>query len=216
LLKQVAAIVFFCVMLAAQGATPERKVESNVITSERDPAVRVQVPNSARYVGADRWVLSGLADCELHAFVDADPKKGVQRLYWVQFEGYLPTRPELQYKYDSPRRANLGGLEFYVDAWIRTKDAAMRSGSDAEHIAALVGRQGYHLPDGMMYVRLVHLLDEQKRKELMIIYGEDVRRSGLTAVELQPGGNAHDRWPAVEDSLLQRAEQRVAIEQTRP
>ena len=102
MLKQVAAIVFVCSLLAAQTATPERKVESNVITSERDPAVRVHVPNSAQYVGADRWVLYGLADCELHAFVDADPKNDAQRLDWVQFEGYLPTRPELQYKYDSP------------------------------------------------------------------------------------------------------------------
>ena len=30
------------------------------------------------------------------------------------------------------------------------------------------------MPSGMMYVRLVHLLDDQKRKELMIIYGEDL------------------------------------------
>lgn len=72
------------------------------------------------------------------------------------------------------------------------------------------------MPDGMMYVRLVHLLDEPKRKELMIIYGEDVRRSGLSAAELQPGGKAHDRWPEVENSLLQRAEKSVAIEPTRP
>jgi hypothetical protein len=216
LLKQVAAIVFVCSLLAAQTATPERKVESNVITSERDPAVRVHVPNSAQYVGADRWVLYGLADCELHAFVDADPKNDVRRLYWVQFEGYLPTRPELQYQYDSPRRASIGGLEFYVDTWIRTKDATLRSGSDAEHVTALLRRQGYHMPDGMMYVRLVHLLDEPKRKELMIIYGEDVRPSGLSAAELQPGGKAHDRWPEVENSLLQRAEKSVAIEPTRP
>jgi len=67
------------------------------------------VPNSAQYVGADRWVLYGMADCELHAFVDADPQKNVQRLYWVQFEGYLPTRPELKHNYDSPRHANIGG-----------------------------------------------------------------------------------------------------------
>ena len=54
------------------------------------------------------------------------------------------------------------------------------------------------MPDAMMYVRLVHLLDEQKRKELMIIYAEDVTQSGLTAFELQPGGKAHDRWPTME------------------
>jgi hypothetical protein len=60
-------------------------------------------------------------------------------------------------------------------------------------------------------VRLVHLLDEAKRKELMI-YGEDLRTTGFTAVELSDLGKAHDRWPAIADSLLERSEKRITIE----
>lgn len=191
-------------------------MESNLITSERDPAVRVHLPYSAKYVGADRWVLYGMADCELHAFVDVDPQKNVQRLYWVQFEKYLPTRPELKHTYDSPRRANLGGMDFYVDTWVRTKEAETQPGSDVEHIVALIRAKGYRMPDGMMYVRLVHLLDEQKRKELMLIYGEDATQSGFTAAELQQEGKAHDRWPTIAEGLLERAERGVLIEQIKP
>ena len=216
MLKQIAVVVLFCVFLPAQATRPERKVEGNVISSERDPRVRIHLPNSAEYVGADRWVLYNMADCELHAFVDADPQKNVQRLYWVQFEGYLPTKPDLKHTYDSPRHANLGGMDFYVDTWVRTKDAEMQPGSDLEHILALIRTRGYHMPAGMMNVRLVHLLDEQKRKELMIIYGENVAESGLTAVELQPGGKRHGQWPSIEKGLLERAEKSVTIEQTRP
>jgi hypothetical protein len=188
-------------------------VENNVITSKRDPQVRIHLPHSAQYIGADRWVLYGMADCELHAFVDVDPQKNVQRLYWVQFEGYLPSRPELKHTYDSPRHTNIGGLDFYVDTWVRTKDAEVRPDSDVEHILSRIGAKGYHMPDAMMYVRLVHLLDEQKRKELMIIYGEDVAQTGLTAVDLQPGGKAHDRWPALEKGLIERAEVKIVMEQ---
>jgi len=83
-----------------------------MITSERDPAVRVHLPSSAQYVDAERWVLYVMADGELHAFVDVDAQKKVQRLHWVQFEGYLPTRPELKHTYDSAKRANLGGMDF--------------------------------------------------------------------------------------------------------
>jgi hypothetical protein len=216
LLKQIAVVVLFCVFLPAQATRPERKVEGNVISSERDPRVRIHLPNSAEYVGADRWVLYNMADCELHAFVDADPQKNVQRLYWVQFEGYLPTKPDLKHTYDSPRHANLGGMDFYVDTWVRTRDAEMQPGSDLEHILALIRAWDYHMPAGMMNVRLVHLLDEQKRKELMIIYGENVAESGLTAVELQPGGKRHGQWPSIEKGLLERAEKSVTIEQTRP
>ena len=216
MLKQIAVVVLFCVFLPAQATRPERKVEGSVITSERDPRVRIHLPNSAQYLGADRWVLYDMADCELHTFVDADPQKNVQRLYWVQFEGYLPTKPELKHTYDSPRHANLGGMDFYVDTWVRARDAEMQPGSDLEHILALIHTRGYRMPAGMMYVRLVHLLDEQKRKELMIIYGENVAESGLTAVELRPGGKGHGQWPSIEKGLLERAEKSVTIEQTRP
>jgi hypothetical protein len=208
---------FVCgVALTAQTAPPERKVAGNVVTSERDPAARIELPKAAQYVGADRWVLYGVADCELHAFVEADAQKNVQRLYWVQFEGYLPSRPDLRHTYDSPKRTTIGGMDFYVDTWVRAKGATTESGSDREHIEALVRAQGYRMPEGMMYVRLVHLLHEEKRKELMIIYGEDLAPTGLTAGELSEGGNAHDRWPGIAEALMGHAKRRIIIEPAKP
>ena len=189
-------------------------MEGRVITSARDPRVRIRLPKPARYVGADRWVLYDIADCELHLFVDADSKMNVQRLYWVQFEGYLPTRPELKHTYDSPRHTNLGSMDFYVDTWVRGKDAEMRPGSDGEHVVALLRTKGYHMPAGMTYVRLVHLLDGRKRQELMIIYAEDVAPSGFTASDLQQGGTAYDRWPTIADGVVQRAEKALVIDQS--
>jgi hypothetical protein len=215
LLRPVVVLVLFIlfgVTLIAQTAPPERTVAGNDITSERDPAVRIQVPRAAQYVGADRWVLYGIADCELHAFVEADAQKNVERLYWVQFEGYLPSRPDLHHTYDSPKHATLGGLDFYVDTWVRTKEATTESGSDREHIEALVRAKDYRMPEAMMYVRLVHLLDQEKRKELMIIYGEDLAPSRFTAAELSAGGKAHERWPGMADALLERAQKRITVQ----
>jgi hypothetical protein len=208
---------FLCgAVLMPQTVPPERKVAGHVITSERDPAVRIELPKAAQDVGADRWVLYGVADCELHAFVEADAHKNIQRLYWVQFEGYLPSRPDLHHTYDSPKHATIGGMDFYVDTWVRTKDAATESGSDREHIEALVRAKGYRMPEGMMYVRLVHLLDEEKRKELMIIYGEDLAPAGFTAAELSEGGKDHDQWPGMADAMLERAQRRITIGPTKP
>ena len=68
------------------------------------------------------------------------------------------------------------------------------------------------LPAGMMYVRLVHLLDEQKRKELMFIYGEDLAPTGFTAADLKKGGKAYDQWPTIENSLVERAKNKITIE----
>jgi hypothetical protein len=214
LLKQIVVAILVCGSLVAQTKRPERQVEGNTLTSERDPKVRIQLPKSAQYVGADRWVLYGIADCELHAFVDADRQRNVQRPYWVQFEGYLPTKPELKHKYDSPQHAKISGIDFYVDTWVRANEAEIQAGSDREHIEALIRVKGYKMPAGMMYVRLVHLLDEQKRKELMIIYGEDVASTGVVAAELREGGKAYDQWPIIDKELVERAEKKIVLEET--
>jgi hypothetical protein len=200
-------------LLAAQAAAPERKVAGNVIISDRDPRVQIELPKSVQYVGADRWVLYHVADCELHAFIEADAKKDVQRLYWIQFEGYIPSRPELHHTYDSPRHANIGGLDFYVDTWVRSNDEKIEPGSDREHIEALIQAKEYKMPAGMSYVRFVHLLDPQKRKELMIIYGEDLAPTGLNAEDLKDNGKAHERWAAIEKALIERAEKQIQIRQ---
>ncbi|MDQ1404688.1 MAG: hypothetical protein QOG55_317 [Acidobacteriaceae bacterium] len=208
------AVIGCCMFFATQNESPERRVEGNTITFERDPKLRIRLPESLRYVGADRWVLYGIADCELHAFVKADEPKSVQELYWVRFEQYVPTKPELHHTYDSPRHATIGGLDFYVDTWPRSNDEKTEAGSDREHIDALVRTKGYKIPANMMYVRLVHLLDGEKHKELMIIYGEHLASSGFTAADLREGGNAHGQWPALENGLIERAKTKIGLEET--
>jgi hypothetical protein len=197
--------------LFPQASAPDRKVSGTTISSNHDPNVQIHLPQSAKYVGADRWILYDIADCELHAFVEADAHKNVQRLYWIQFEGYLPSKPELAHTYDSPRHTAIGGLDFYVDTWPRADGEKSQPGSDREHVEALIRAKGYKMPANMMYVRLVHLLDEKKRKELMIIYGEDLGPAGYTAAALKEGGKAHDRWPDLERGLIDRARQSISL-----
>ena len=211
MLKPIAVIVLSASFLAAQNRGPEREVAGNVISSEHDPSVRIELPRSVQYAGADRWVLYGIADCELHAFVDADAQKNIQRLYWIQFEGYLPTKPDLAHQYDSPRHASIGGLDFYVDTWPRAAGEKTTPDSDREHIETLVRAKGYRMPGGMMYVRLVHLLDEKKRKELMIIYGEDLAPTGFAAGDLEEKGKSFRQWPALEKGLIERAQKAITL-----
>jgi len=212
--RRIATLAVFLLcssFIIGQDSLPERTVQKNIITSKRDPAIRIALPEDAKYVGAERWVLYGVADCELHAFVEADAHQEVQRMYWVQFESYLPSRPDLHHTYDSPKRATIGGLDFYVDSWVRAKDAKTQSGSDREHIQRMISAQGYRMPEGTMDVRLVHLLDPAKRKELMIIFSENLKPTGFTAAELSEGGKDFDQWPALVNKLLDDAQKRISI-----
>ncbi|WP_029919919.1 hypothetical protein [Nevskia soli] len=75
----------------AHGKAPERAVTGTAVISAHEPALRIERPATAQYVGAARWDLYGMADCELHVFVEADARKSVERPYRVQFESRLPT-----------------------------------------------------------------------------------------------------------------------------
>ena len=190
-----------------QELSPVRAVVGNSVVSQSDPAVTVEVPAGGRYVGADRWILYGYDDVELHVFAEADADNRVRNLHWIQFEAYIPERPELSHAghYDSSRRILVDGLEFYLDAWVRSQHEVAPVGSDLEHVDALLRDKGYDAPADAMYVRLVHLPDAAKRKELMIIYVEDLGPTGLTAADLDEGGPARDRWPDIEQQLIERA-----------
>jgi hypothetical protein len=50
----------------------------------------------------------------------------------------------------------------------------------------------------------------------MIIYGEDLAPTGFTAVDLSEGGKKYDRWQAIADGLLERAERYIAIKFASP
>jgi hypothetical protein len=189
-----AAAVILSTALA--NSLPARTVVGNTIVSEESPTVRVSVPKNAVYVGTDHWTLYGIADCQLFVFAEVDSARRVQRLYWVQFEHYVASMPKLSHQYTSLRRANLGSKAFIVDDWIDTTAQAsppdyadmqkllaalgypapanFRSGSDSQHMHALLAARGFSLSAARASVRLVHLLDAQKRGELMIIYSEAV------------------------------------------
>ena len=200
---------------ASYAAQPVRVVSGNTLISQSDPAVKITLPDSAHYVGSDRFVLSDptlgkFDDCNLFAFVDSDAAKHIGKFYWIQFEAYLPSRPQLHHTYDSPRHATIGGLDFYVDTSVSPSNKQPEPGSDEAHFYSLLASHGYRRSD-FMYVRLVHLTDATKRKELMIIYAENVAATGHTAAQLEKGGSEYSRWAAIANGLIRRAERNVAI-----
>lgn len=204
-----------CVGHAAQ---PERIVVGSTVISARDPAVEISLPAAARYLGSDRFVLidrtlGRFDDCDLYAFIEADGTRHIGKLYWVQFEAYLPSHPDLHHTYDSPRHTTIGGLDFYVDTWVSSRTARPQAGSDAAHFDFLLESRGYRRTD-LMSVRLVHLTDASKRKELMIIYSESLAPTGYTAVQLKEGGADHAKWASIEHGLIRRAEQSITIKRS--
>lgn len=187
------------VYTSALAAPPERTVQDNRVTSTHDPAITITLPRGAQYVGADRWDLYDICDAELHVFVEADERKRVKALYWIQFEGYLPSNAHI-YDYTKDQPVTFAGRPFWKRTRFGPTNDAQRAGSDGEHVRQMLARAGYELPPQMMNVRLVQVLDAARRKELMFIYAEEL-----------PGGAMDDEWPKIEKALVKRAMKRIRL-----
>jgi tetratricopeptide (TPR) repeat protein len=185
---------------------PTRKVTGQVLRSTVMPAVNLELKKEFKYVGGHTFILYEVARAEQHFFVDADAKGRIKRMYWIQFEGYLPGNTHT-YKYKKTKSAKIGEMEFIADASaINIKASRGRPNSDGDRARQFLEKKGYRLvSDDILAQRLVHLVDKEKRNELMIIYSEDLAEKKLTAKDLAPGGRAAAQWDTISGELLKRA-----------
>ena len=201
----------------AQGASGDLKnlrvAKGNTLVSGSVPKVKLKFGKNFKYAGGQTFILYGIARAEQHFYVDADSQGRISRLYWVQFEGYLPDNTH-KYNYSgSQRKVTIDGLEFFADAWRRKLDMTTISPTGDRGMAlAFLKSKGYTLrSDEFIMQRLVHLTDESKRNELMIIYQEFLP-DGMTVADLEPGGKLADKWPEMSEALLTRAKENMRIE----
>jgi homoserine O-acetyltransferase len=168
--RRLAPLLLVFAAAGARAAEPERVVSGRTLVSVTAPAVRIQLPEAFRYVGGQRFVLYDVADAEQHLFVDAGANGLVRRLYWLQFEAYLPGKGE-SYEYEG-ETVLVGPLGFVSNQAARSTTTAPRPGSDGARMRALLAEEKLRLPPAMLWQRLVHLPDEGRRRELMILYME--------------------------------------------
>lgn len=191
---------------------PTRNVKGQTLSSTATPAVRLKFTNDFKYVGSQDFILYDVARAEQYFFVDADKQGRIRRMYWVQFEGYLSSNTNT-YRYKINKTINIGGFDFIADAYARNVKANPgRPDSDGTRARDFLEKQGYRMmSDEVMSQRLVHLVDETKRNELMIIYLEDLSAMKLTAADLATGGSAAARWEDLSRGLVERARKGMEV-----
>lgn len=191
-----------------------RTVSGNVLFSEHDPAVRMAFDERFKYIGGQQFILYGTADVEQHFFVEEHPDRSLKSFVWIQFEGFLPDN---DYTYDyssSPLRLQIGEFDFFTDTAAGTSSRFMRlgwPGTDGYLARKYASDKGYSMPDDYAYARLVHIPDDMSRKELLIIFMEDLAPTGRTGETLREGGEHEGRWPEVEAAHLDRIKRVMSL-----
>ena len=197
--------------------TPAARVEANRIVHPLE-RVTVTIAPSATFVGSERFKLYGIADAEVHVFAEKDASNGLKKLYWVQCESYLPDAMTTGYNYaEGNARMMLWNTPTWVRAGAVSTSGPTRAGSDREHVMGILKRAGIGIPAEAMNVRMVQLLDDPNgtgkgKRELMIIYSEDLAPTGKTIAQLAVDGKPGPAWAPLEKALVERATAAVKVD----
>ncbi|XHS76500.1 creatininase family protein [Burkholderiaceae bacterium UC74_6] len=153
----------------------ERQFVNGSLVSANDPAASFTVNKDFHYIGGQRIDLFKLAGAEQHFFVDVSPGNSIRRFYWLQFEQFHPDNDKV-YNYAGivQQPVPLGRLLFMGDVRVSPNYFTMddRPGSDSKAAENFLRSLGLNIDGTFVTLRLFHLTDASRRKELMVIYGE--------------------------------------------
>ncbi|NNL96381.1 MAG: hypothetical protein HKO64_12230 [Xanthomonadales bacterium] len=191
----------------------QRAVRGNDIESRFDPAATVSFSEEFEYIGGQKFILYGVADTEQYFFVEKTAGGKLKSVYWVQYEAYLEDN---DYTYDysgSPGRTRIGGFEFFVDQefFVADPDAKRRKGTDGAMYRQFLTEKGFELPANAYYARLVHMTDDSNRKELMIIFIEQLPESGLNAADYLEGGSRIEQAEHVKQQFFDKVRRTISM-----
>ncbi len=204
-------------------------MDSGILSYDGFPNCSIGFDDEFQYIGGETFLLYNVARCEIHLFADLDTTGYLDRLYWLQFEEYLP-RNQLpfpqnlkpfgnKYNYsDEPEKIEIDRRPFYARTYFMNiaftdDELKAESGprdSDFDHVARLFYRNDIDLNGDVLGMRMVHL-DPARRKELMIIYYERMGRIGLTMEELKSAGKQSDLWQTASEKLRERVLANISI-----
>ena len=174
-LRLMVVLVALLTIFATAQATLQRQVRGGKLVSKTDPAVVLEFGKAFRHSGSQVIDIFKVAGAEQHFFLDAAPDGAIRRFYWVQFEHYYPSNRDIyDYTGIEQQPLQLGPLAFLADTSVEPDyfTAGNRAGSDSEAAEKFLRAKGYKLEGTFVRLRLFHLPDASRRKELMIIYGE--------------------------------------------
>ncbi len=209
--RRILRLTLLTLLFGGTALPAQRTVSGQRLRSEAWPAATLVLDSSLTYLGTQSFPLYGVAHAEQHFFAERSGTT-VRRLVWIQFEGYNPDNRQ-RYDYSADSIIQLWGKPIHHSGDLLTTPVKeRRPDSDGARFRSFVRDHGLTLPPGMLYHRLVWVLEPDARNELMIIYLEDPAIYGTTAAALTAEQAQQDRLPGLLRLSLERAGSALRIE----
>ena len=208
----------------------QAKIHKDTLISTAFPAGSISFNTEIEYIGSETFILYNVARCEIHLFAKLDSQGAYKRIYWIQYEGYLPKNllpfplklkpggPKYNYSQD-PYKSEIAGKQFHVRPGTFpiefTKEEIVadskKNDSDFLHVARLLYQNGIDINGEVLSVRMVHL-DSLSKNELMIIYYESLKKGSPIHSKLDNKGKESPEWKEISKALQERAINGISID----
>lgn len=202
-----------------------RIVKDNVLTSTQLPEIEIAVHQNFKFIGnfdfeitatSEEWpkevIGKPIAAGERFVFAEADDKKGINKLFIVQFEGFLP-QYDFTYNYSFKQAELLGNRKFRHNTWFynNEKQTAANPKNEGAKTKRFLEAKGYLLEAEFMMSRFLALASEDRKNELIIYYVEMLHKT--TGYSLTDWENTLDKptKKAIRDALIERSRKSFTI-----
>lgn len=176
---------------AVEEHSSDRMVEGNTIISPNTPKIKIEVADEFDYVGQfDFEIIANseeypkdlqgmpVAAGERLVFVKAGQDRRVEKLFIVQYEGFLQSN-DFVYNYDFSNADYIGDNKYRHNTWYYDNKVAIQENplGESAKTDAFLKNEGFQTADHFMMSRFVGLASEDRKNEIIIYYIEMLKAS---------------------------------------
>jgi hypothetical protein len=174
-------LLLLCLLLGDGPTTAKRTIHDNVITSDKNPAIKIKVDDKLTYVGSFPFDIKHVAGGERHVWVQADKDKRITRLFTLQFEGYYDN-VTYSYNYKPRNVVHLGENDYNSNGFFYDDSTYEKEhpGNEATGMRKFLEAKGYKLDYEQGLFRFYRSLPDDNKNEFLIFYIEPMKEMGIS------------------------------------
>ncbi len=202
-----------------------RFVKGNTIISKKLPKIEIKVDEEFSFVGKFDFEIIASSDeysedmqgkpvavGERYVFASTDENRSVNKLFIVQFEGFLPEN-DLIYNYDFDKSNFIGENKYRHNTWFydSKKLAQGNPNNEGAKTRTFLEEKGFQLEDQFMMSRFVGLASENRKNEIIIFYHEMLKQTTGDSLEEYEKSINDEGVKAIRDSFIERSRRSFSI-----
>ncbi|MDH7448170.1 hypothetical protein [Aquimarina sp. 2201CG14-23] len=196
-----------------------RSVKGNTVISNEYPEIEIDVNNEFQYIGKFDFEIIASSDeysedlqgkpvaaGERYVFASMDKNRSINKLFIIQFEGFLPEN-DLIYNYNFSTADFIGDNKYRHNTWFydSKKSALENPNSEGAKTRKFLEEKGYLIENQFMMSRFVGLASKDRKNEIIIFYQEMLYKTTGYTLEQYENSISDEEARSIRDSFIERS-----------